>query len=316
MPAAHLGLGGVHVLRQPCPRLVVVALGQQPREPVVQLLVGGRRPPLRAPDELVRHAAAGHEDRAAVEPRRRRRDVPSPREALLETRRQADGDRHRRHPLRPVQVTHQRHDGSVVERVVHVVGERARQAGGPAAIDQRGGEVEVAREVVGDAVDELRRLLRREHAAVARRAVHHRRERRDQVARVDDDQVRRQGGEMAALGNEPLPHPLEVRMRELAGEGRLVRAVARRVHREVDADEAAPADRRIDRRARAGRARGHDIWLHAAPPFSLRTGRPPSSPWAVVYVQRGPSGQRPAANGRLTLPHAARSILGPWPDAH
>jgi hypothetical protein len=134
------------------------------------------------------------------------------------------------------------------------------------ALDEGGGELEVPRKVVRDAVDQLRRLLRGEHAPVARRAVHDRRERGDQVARVDDDQVGRQRGEVPALGHEAVAHRPEVRMRQAAREGRLVRAVARRVDGEVDADDAARAHLRIHGDGRGGRLDGltHAVLLRRA----------------------------------------------------
>ena len=45
---------------------------------------------------------------------------------------------------------------------MNVVGEDALEPGGSAALDQRGAELPVARKVVGDAVDQLGRLLGRE----------------------------------------------------------------------------------------------------------------------------------------------------------
>src|SRR5438876_956353 len=62
--SAHLGLGGLRVFRQPRPRLVVVAVGEQPREAMIELLFRRARPLLGPAHELVRHAAAGHERRA------------------------------------------------------------------------------------------------------------------------------------------------------------------------------------------------------------------------------------------------------------
>ena len=111
-------------------------------------------------------------------------------------------------------------------------------------------------EVVGDAVDQLRRLLRRQHAAMARCAVDHGRKRGDEVARIDHDHVGRQRAEMPALGDEAVTHAAEVGVRERARERRLVRAVARGVNGEIDADEAARADLRLRRWAVRGRRGG------------------------------------------------------------
>src|SRR2546425_1548781 len=234
---AHPGLGRLRVLRQPRPGLVIVPVGEQPREAVIELLFRRARPALGAARELVRHAAAGHERRAPPEPRRRARDVRAPREALVQIRGEAHGHRHRRDSLRPVEVTHEGHDRAVVERVVHVVGERARQARRAAALDHRGRQLEVAGKIVGNAVDQLRRLLRGEHALVAWRAVDDGGKRRDQVAGVDDDDVGRERGHVPPLRHHPVAHRLEVRMRELARERGVVGAVAGRVDGEVDAGE-------------------------------------------------------------------------------
>jgi hypothetical protein len=106
-----------------------------------------------------------------------------------------------------------------------------------AALDHRGRQLEVAGKVVRDAVDQLRRLLRSEHARVAGRAVHDGGKRRDQVAGVDHDDVGRERGDVLALGHEAVADRLEVRMREPVREGRVVGAIARRVHREIDAGQ-------------------------------------------------------------------------------
>src|SRR5437867_2005030 len=82
--SAHLGLGGVRVIRQPRPCLVVVAVGQQPREAMIELLFRRARPLLGPAHELVRHAAAGHERRAPPERRGRPGDVAAPRERFVE----------------------------------------------------------------------------------------------------------------------------------------------------------------------------------------------------------------------------------------
>jgi hypothetical protein len=87
---------------------------------------------------------------------------------------------------------------------VDVVGERAHEAVGPAALHQRGGEVVVAREIVGDT-----------------------------------DRVRPRPRDLGALRHQAVAHRAEVRVRQLAGERGLVRAVARRVDGEKDAGEAA-----------------------------------------------------------------------------
>src|SRR5437667_3328954 len=289
---AHLGLGRLRVLRQPRPGLVVVPVGEQPREAVIELLFRRARPALGAAHELVRHAAAGHERRAPPERRRRARDVPAPREALAQIGGEAHRHRHRRDPLRPVEVTHEGHDRSVVEPVVHVVGERARQARRAAALDHRGRQLEVAGKIVGDAVDQLRRLLRGEHALVAWRAVDDGGKRRDQVAGVDDDDVGRERGHVPPLRHHPVAHRLEVRMRELARERGVVGAVAGRVDGEGDAGEPhsdAPSHftarlaprRRSPRTAMWYHGDGVDLDVHA-----LARGRPPNDFTARLAPRR------------------------------
>src|SRR5438874_13525549 len=47
MTPAHFGLRRLRILRQPGPRLVVLAVGQQLCQPMIQLLLGGARPALR-----------------------------------------------------------------------------------------------------------------------------------------------------------------------------------------------------------------------------------------------------------------------------
>src|SRR2546422_7208275 len=85
----------------------------------------------------------------------------------------------------------------------------------------------------------LFRSLGRQDAAVAGRAVHHRREGRDQVAGVDDDHVGPGVRDVPSLLDEPVTHGAEVGVGHLARERGLVGAVARRVDREVDAAQLA-----------------------------------------------------------------------------
>src|SRR3989441_2313615 len=289
---AHLGLGRLRVLRQPRPGLVVVPVDEQPREAVIELLFRRARPALGAAHELVRHAAAGHERRAPPERRRRARDVPAPREALVQIRGEAHRHRHRRDSLRPVEVTHEGHDRAVVERVVHIVGERARQARRAAALDHRGRQLEVAGKIVGDAVDQLRRLLRREHALVAWRAVDDGGKRRDQVAGVDDDDVGRERGHVPPLRHHPVAHRLEVRMRELARERGVVGAVAGRVDGEVDAGEphSYPPSHVTARLAPRRRSPRTAMWYHGdgvdLDVHALARGRPPNDFTARLAPRR------------------------------
>src|SRR2546427_386315 len=289
---AHLGLGRLRVLRQPRPGLVVVPVGEQPREAVIELLFRRARPALGAAHELVRHAAAGHERGAPPERRRRARDVPAPREALAQIGGEAHRHRHRRDPLRPVEVTHEGHDRSVVERVVHVVGERARQARRAAALDHRGRQLEVAGKIVGDAVDQLRRLLRGEHALVAWRAVDDGGKRRDQVAGVDDDDVGRERGHVPPLRHHPVAHRLEVRMRELARERGVVGAVAGRVDGEIDAGEphSYPPSHFTARLAPRCRSPRTAMWYHGdgvdLDVHALARGRPPNDFTARLAPRR------------------------------
>src|SRR6267378_863095 len=82
----------------------------------------------------------------------RPRDVLTPRERFLKIGHEADGDRHDRDPLRPVEVAHDRHHRAVVERIVDVVREDALEPRRRTAIDHRRRQIVVARKVVLDAV--------------------------------------------------------------------------------------------------------------------------------------------------------------------
>src|SRR5439155_1412612 len=215
------------------------------------------------------------------------------------------------------------HDRSVVERVVHVVGERARQARRAAALDHRGRQLEVAGKIVGDAVDQLRRLLRGEHALVAWRAVDDGGKRRDQVAGVDDDDVGRERGHVPPLRHHPVAHRLEVRMRELARERGVVGAVAGRVDGEVDAGEphSYPPSHFTARLAPRRRSPRTAMWYHGdgvdLDVHALARGRPPNdftarlaprrrSPRTATVVRAGCT---PLKYSRHTVLKVSRSLM-------
>src|SRR5205809_853153 len=128
--------------------LVRLAAAEHSREPPIELLIRRARPSLRPADELVRDASARDERGPAAAGRDGLGDDPTPREALAEVGGEAHGDRHHRDPLTPVEIAHERHHGSVVQRIVNVVGENALEPGGSAALDQRAAAPPVARAVV------------------------------------------------------------------------------------------------------------------------------------------------------------------------
>ena len=122
-----------------------------------------------------------------------------------------------------------------------VVGETAELAGLLAFLDDGGGELVVAGEIIFHAMDQLGRLLRGEHAAMARRAVHHDGKGRDEMAGVDDDDVGLDRAQHMALRDQAVAHHLEIGMSELVAERRLIGAIARRMRGEENPRDAAGA---------------------------------------------------------------------------
>ncbi len=118
-----------------------------------------------------------------------------------------------------------------------VVGQHGLEPRRPAAGDDIRGQLVVPGIVIGDAVDDLGRLLRGQHPSMARRPVHHGRKRRNQVAGIDDHDVEAGPGDLPPLHHQSVANRAEDFRGDLALERRFDRAVARRVNGQVSAGQ-------------------------------------------------------------------------------